>query len=39
MEEENDKRKQLTLRDLHRIGLIAAVALMIFMLYYQIVFG
>jgi len=39
MEKEDEKRRYFKLSDLHRIGLITAVTLMILMLYYQIVFG
>jgi hypothetical protein len=39
MENEDENRKYLKLGDLHRIGLIIAVCAIIFMLYYQIVFG
>lgn len=39
MTEEEENRNYLGLSDLHRIGLITVVCVIVFMLYYQIVFG
>ena len=39
MEEEDEHKNDFGLGDLHRVGLIIAMGVIVLMLYYQIVFG